>query len=188
MKQHILALAAAGALSASAIAAESYTVDPRHTYPVFEVSHLGFSTQRGRFNQSSGKITLDRAAKAGSVDVAVETGSIDMGFEKWDAHLRSEDFFDAAKYPQMRFTSRSLRFDGDRLVGLDGELTLHGVTRPLSLEVTRFHCGVQVTTKREACGADATGMIRRSDFGMMKFLPAVGDEIALRIAVEAFRD
>lgn len=188
MKLHVIALAAGGVLSTSAIPAESYTVDPRHTYPVFEVSHLGFSTQRGRFNQSSGRITLDRAAKAGSVDIAIEAGSIDMGFEKWDAHLKSEDFFDAARYPQMRYTSQKLRFEGDRLTGLEGELTLHGVTRPLALEVTHFHCGVQVTTKREACGANAAGTIRRSEFGMTKFLPAVGDDIVLRIGVEAFRD
>ncbi|GAB4436458.1 MAG: YceI family protein [Rhodocyclaceae bacterium] len=179
---------AAALLCADALAAESYSVDPRHTYPVFEVSHLGFSTQRGRFNKTAGKIVLDRAASSGSVDIVVDVSSIDMGFEKWDAHLKSEDFLDAAKYPEMRFSSKALRFTDGRLTGVEGELTLHGVTRPLALQVTHFHCGVQVTTKREACGADALGTIRRSEFGITKFLPAVGDEIKLHIAVEAFRD
>lgn len=188
MKLSTAALISASLVSGAAFAAESYTVDTRHTYPVFEVTHLGFSTQRGRFNKVTGKIMLDRAAKKGSVDITIDAASIDMGIDKWDDHMKSEDFFNVAKYPTMTFKSDQLKFDGDKLVGVDGQFTLLGVTKPLSLKVTHFFCGMSPASKKDTCGADATATLKRSEFGMTKYVPGMSDEIVLRIPVEAFKD
>jgi polyisoprenoid-binding protein YceI len=172
-----------------AVGADSYTVDSNHTWPVFEVKHLGFSTQRGRFNKSTGKIKLDQAAKQGSVDLKIETASIDMGFQKWDDHLKSPEFFDAAKFPDITFKSNKLKFEGDNVVGADGDLTVHGVTKPVSLAVAGFRCGEHPVMKgKTVCGADITGTIKRSEFGMEYGLPAISDEVKLIIPVEAMKD
>ena len=104
MKQ-LLCILFAATLAVPAQAADNYTIDPTHTWPMFEVNHLGYSTQRGRFNKTSGKITLDIAAKKGSVDITIETDSLDMGFAKWDQHMKGEEFFDVTEYPTIRFTS-----------------------------------------------------------------------------------
>src|SRR3989338_7896370 len=119
----IIAIAVASVIAAPAYAAESYTIDPNHTWPMFEVNHMGFSTQRGRFNKSSGKITLDTSAKKGSVDLTIETASLDMGFDKWDEHMKSADFFNIGQFPTMSFTSDKLKFDGDQVVGAEGSFT-----------------------------------------------------------------
>lgn len=187
MKKTLFVLAAAG-LAAPALAAESYTVDPRHTFPSFEIDHLGFSTQRGRFNKTTGKITLDRQAGTGTVEIAIDTASVDTGLDKLEEVLRSDEFFDAARHPTLIFKSGAVKFSSDRISSVDGELTILGVTRPVTLTVHAFHCGVNPVYKKEACGADATATIKRSDFGMTKFLPALGDEVKLRINVEAFKD
>jgi len=181
--------AIAAAIAIPAIAApESFTVDPRHTFPSFEVSHLGFSTQRGRFNKTSGKIALDRAANTGSVDIVIDTASLDTGLDKLEEHLRGEDFFNVAKYPTMFFRSSAVSFKGDVPVAADGELTMLGVTKPVTLTITSFACGVHPISKKDTCGADATASILRSDFGMKYALPAVGDTVKLLIQVEATRD
>lgn len=176
-------------LAAPALAApETYTVDPRHTWPVFEVSHFGFSTQRGRFDKSSGKILLDRSAKSGAVDLAIETGSLNMGFEKWNEHMKSEDFFNAAKFPIMSFKSTKLVFDGDKVVGAEGDFTLLGVTKPVKLKVNGFRCAPNPIAKKDVCGADISATIKRSDFGMTKYLPNIGDEVKIMVPLEAFKD
>jgi polyisoprenoid-binding protein YceI len=188
MKPIVLAVVAA-ALSAPAVAApESYTVDARHTWPVFEISHFGYSTQRGRFNKSSGKILLDRAAKSGSVDLVIDTASLDMGLDKWDEHLKSDEFFNVAKFPTMTFKSTQLTFDGDKVVGAEGDFTLLGVTKPVKLAVGNFHCAPHPIAKKDACGADISTTIKRSEFGMTKYLPNVGDDVKILVPVEAFKD
>jgi polyisoprenoid-binding protein YceI len=188
MKQFAVAVVVA-TLAGSAFAnPETYTVDPRHTWPVFEVNHLGFSTQRGRFNKSAGKVVLDRAAKTGTVDLTIDTTSIDMGLEKWDEHLKSDEFFNVEKFPTMTFKSNKLVFDGDKLVEADGDLTLHGVTKPVKLAINGFHCGFNPVAKKEACGADISTTIKRSDFNMMKLVPAVSDEVKIMSPVEALKD
>lgn len=188
MKKALTVLALASTLSISAFAADSYTIDPRHTFPSFEISHLGFSIQRGRFDRSAGKITLDPAAKTGSIDVTIDASSISTGLPDLEEHLRGEDFFDTAKYPTITFTSTKLRFDGDKLVGADGDFTLHGVTRPVSLQLDQFKCGIHPMTRKTTCGANATTQIKRSEFGMSKYVPAVGDDVKIAIQVEATRD
>lgn len=188
MKQFAVAVVVAAMAQAALAAPESYTVDPRHTFPVFEVNHMGFSTQRGRFNKASGKISLDRAARSASIDVAIDAASIDMGLDKWDEHMRSEDFFNVAKFPTMSFKSTKVVFDGDKPVGAEGDFTLLGVTKPVKLAVANFHCGENPVAKKPACGADVSTTIKRSEFGMTKYLPGVGDEIRILIPVEAFKD
>jgi polyisoprenoid-binding protein YceI len=182
------ALVAIAAFAGPALAApETYNVDPNHTYPSFEISHLGFSTQRGRFDKTSGSITLDREAKIVSGAITIEANSIDTGNEKLEAHLRTPDFFDVEKYPTITFKATKGRFHGDTLAALEGELTLHGETRPVTLTVNKFHCGPHPVSKKPACGADAVATIKRSDFGMKYGLPVIGDEVKLLLNVEAYR-
>lgn len=188
MKKPIAAGLASLMLAAPAFAADTYTIDPRHTYPVFEINHLGFSTQRGRFNETSGKIALDPAAKSGSVEIKIMTGTVDMGLDEWDKHLRSPDFFHVEKHPTMTFKSDRLVFDGDKLVAAEGALTLLGVTKPVKLAVDNFKCGLHPILKKELCAADVTTAIKRSEFGMTKYVPAVGDEVKILVPVEAYKD
>lgn len=177
-----------GLLAAPACAADNYTIDSRHTFPVFEVNHMGFSTQRGRFNKSSGKITLDTAAKQGSVELTIETGSLDMGIDKWDEHMKSDEFFNAAQFPTMHFVSEKLVFNGDKVVAAEGSFTLLGVTRPLTLNVSNFRCAPHPMAKKPACGADISATLKRSEFGMTKYVPMVSDEVRISSPVEALKD
>lgn len=188
MKKTLTAMALAATIALPAFAADSYSFDPRHTRPLFEINHLGFSTQHGRFDKAAGKVVLDIAAQTGSIDLAIDTASIDMGADDWNKHLKSEDFFNVEKFPTMTFTSDKLIFDGDKVVGAAGSFTLLGVTKPLKIVVANFHCGPHPMTKKPACGADVTATIKRSDFGMTKFLPAVGDEVKIIVPVEASKD
>lgn len=169
-------------------AADSYTIDPRHTFPGFAVSHIGFSTQHGRFDRSSGKIKLDTQTHTGSIEVSIEADSIDTGLPELEAKLKEAGFFDTAKHPTISFTADQLEFSGNTPVAAEGTLTLLGVSKPLRLGIDHFHCGVHPIYKREVCGADASGQIKRSDFGMTAFLPAVGDDVRIEIQVEAFKD
>lgn len=184
----ILAGIAAALVAAPIMAAETYTVDPRHTYTMFEVSHQGFTMQFGRFNRTEGRIVLDREAGSGSVDIRIDAASIDMGLDEWDEEMRSENYFNVEKFPQITFKSDSLRFEGDRLTAVDGTLTLLGVSRPVRLRVTHFRCARSTVTQKFVCGANAETAIRRSDFGMKRGLPFTGDDVTIRIAVEAIRD
>ena len=188
MKTNIIAIALASAIAVPAYAAESYTIDTAHTFPVFEVNHLGFSTQRGRFNKASGKITLDTAAKKGSVELVIASDSLDMGFDKWDEHMKSADFFNAGQFPMMRFTSDKLKFDGDKIVGAEGNFTLLGVTKPMTLTVNNFRCAQHPMNKKQTCGADISTTLKRSEFGMTKYVPGISDEVKISSPVEAFKD
>lgn len=175
-------------LSIPVHAADSYTVDPTHTWPVFEVSHLGFSTQRGRFDKTSGKITLDVAARKGSIELIIETDSINMGFDKWNRQMKSVDFFSTGIFPTMRFTSDKIIFNGDKPVSAEGELTLLDTTLPVTLNISNFNCGTHPYTRQSICGADISTTIKRSDFGMRRFIPTIGDEVNIYSPVEAFKD
>jgi polyisoprenoid-binding protein YceI len=182
-----LATTLAAALAAPA-AADTFTVDSRHTFPSFEVSHLGFSTQRGRFDRTEGKIALDAAKKTGSIHIAIAADSIDTGLDELETHLRKADFFDVAKFPTIRYDADALVFSGETPVRADGTLTLLGVSRPVSLAIDHFHCGIHPIAMKYVCGANATTTIKRSDFGMKSYLPAVGDEVKIAIQVEGFRN
>lgn len=184
-------IAAALALAAAPTAgraAERFVVDPAHTFPVFEVSHLGFSTHRGRFNRTRGTLELDVPARRGVVDIEIEVASLDTGDEELERELRSENFFDAARHPTLAFHSDRMVFDGDRLTALHGVLTMHGVSRAVSLDVDHFRCGQNPVIKKFVCGANARTTVRRSEFGMARFVPFIGDEVAITIQVEATRE
>lgn len=173
--------------AAPAIAADVYGFDAAHTRPSFLVNHLGFSTQHGRFGKAGGHIVLDMAAKMGSVELTIDTASIDMGTDKWNQHMKSDDFFNVEKFPLMSFKSDKLIFHGDQVVGADGRFTLLGVTRPLSVAVANFRCAPHPMLKQDACGGDVSATLRRSDFGMTKYLPAVGDDVRINVPVEAVK-
>lgn len=187
MKKLFASFALAAVVAAPALAADTYAIDPFHTFPVFEVNHLGFSTQRGRFNKTSGTVVLDTAAKKGSIDLTVDVASLDMGFPKWNEHMAVEGFFNTEKFPTMSFKSNKLVFEGDKLVAAEGDFTLLGVTKPIKLTVSNFKCGDNPMNKKAMCGAEISTVIKRSDFGMTKYLPAIGDEIKISSAVEAYK-
>ncbi len=176
-------------VACSAVLAEPvvYVVDPKHTYASFEINHLGLSTARGTFDRTSGDIVLDAAAGSGHIEIVIDTASIDTGLEKRDEHLRAAEFFNVDQYPTMKFVATSLTFDGDRPVNADGELTMLGKTLPVSLRITHFACGRHAINDRPVCGADAETRIRRSQWGMTTYVPTIGDEVTIRIGVEAFR-
>ena len=193
-KLAVLAVAAAFPIAAAA-APENYTFDPYHTYVNFTVDHLGFSTLHGRFNKSAGKMTMDLAAKTASLEIAIESASIDTGdgdkgsrARSRDEHLRQADFFNAAEFPRMSFKSTGVKFSGDNPVELNGQVTLLGVTKPVTLKLDRWKCGPHPVSKRAMCGGDASGSIKRSDFGMKYGIPNVGDDLKLMVEFEAYKD
>lgn len=165
------ALAAAlGLVAGSALAAPvTYKVDPSHTYPSFAADHLGgLSVWRGKFDRSSGTIVLDKAAGTGTVDITVDTSSVDFGLEKLNEHARSAELFDVQKYPTATYKGTLTNFRNGAPTQVHGELTLHGVTRPLELTVNEFTCRNMPPAMggKERCGADASATFNRSDFGM----------------------
>lgn len=182
----IITSAIFAAIATSAFAApEVYTIDPSHTLPSFEINHLGYSTQRGSFDKTNGTITLDMEKKSGTADIKIDTTSLRTGWEKRDAHLKTEDFFNTEKFPTMTFKGTDFKFNGDKLASVGGQLTLLGVSKPVTLQITGFKCAPHPMSKKPACGADAVTTIKRSDFGMTAYVPAVSDEVTLRIQIEA---
>jgi polyisoprenoid-binding protein YceI len=186
-----VAIAALATLIVLPVAAqETYVIEPVHSQPQWVARHIGFSNQHGSFGKATGKIVLDRTAKKGSIDVTIDAASIRTFDGRLDAIVKGERFFNVEKYPTITFKSTNVTFDDDRVVGADGELTMLGVTKPVSLVVSSFTCGEQTFNKKPMCGAEATTTIKRSEWGMTDGLkignPA--DEIKLTIPVEAYRD
>lgn len=166
--------------------AAEYVIDPTHTYASFEIDHLGFSTQRGQFNRTSGTVEFDTAEKAGRIDITIDVASLDTGFTKRDDILRGDDWFKAKDFPAIIFRSQKLVFTDEKLSAVDGTLVMLGEARPLRLDVTRFKCGFNLVKRQNGCGADVFGVLRRSDFGLNGGLPFIGDDVRLRIQVEAY--
>ncbi|WP_153115759.1 YceI family protein [Rhodocyclus tenuis] len=180
------ALALGSILAAPAFAApESYVVDGTHTFPRFSYSHFGYSTQLSRFDRTTGTVVFDKAAKTGSVDIVIDTRSVDTGFGTFNEHIQGEDFLDTAKYPTATFKSTRVLFDADKPVALEGNLTLKGVTRPVTLTLTSFQAMPHPMLKKNAIGANAFTVVKRSEFNAGKYAPYVGDEVRIDIAVEA---
>jgi polyisoprenoid-binding protein YceI len=161
-------------------------IDNNHTFPSFSYSHFGFSIQTSRFNKTSGTIVLDRAAKTASVDVVIDTTSVDSGSPLTE-DIKAPDFLDTARFPTATFKSTHVTFDGDRPVSIDGNLTLKGVTRPVTLTVTAYKLAPHPMHKTDAIGASATTTVRRTDFNAGKYAPNVGDDVTITIAIEAVR-
>jgi polyisoprenoid-binding protein YceI len=164
-----IVLAAMAALAgASAFAAPvTYTLDPAHTYPSFAADHFGgLSVWRGKFNSTSGKVVYDKDAKSGSLDVTVDINSINFGMPKLDEHAKSAEMFDAAKYPTATFSGKFTKFNGSAPAEAQGTLTMHGVTKPVTLKVDSFKCIQSPLTKKEVCGVEVSSTINRADFGV----------------------
>jgi polyisoprenoid-binding protein YceI len=188
MKRLVL-LAAAAAFALPALAQpETYVLDANHTFPRFSYSHLGYSTQLSRFNKTTGKIVWDKAARTAAVDVVIDMKSVDTGSSLFDGHIQGEDYLDTARYPTATFKSKAVRFDGDKPVAIDGDLTIKGVTKPVTLTVTSFQAMPHPMFKRDAIGANATATVKRSDFNAGKNAPYVGDEVTIGLALEALKE
>jgi polyisoprenoid-binding protein YceI len=186
IKHLVVALIAASA--ASAFAADTYTIEPNHTYPSFEADHMGISILRGKFTKTSGTIVLDRAAKTGSVDITIDANSLDFGHEKLNTHAKTADMFDVAQFPTATYKSNSITFKDGVPASVKGELTLHGVTKPVTLAINKFKCIEHPMLKREVCGADASATFSRADFGISYGLPRFAPEVKLAIEIEAVKN
>ena len=188
MKQLAIVTALPTFPAAALAAPETFNIDPTHTFPRFEYSHFGYSYQEHRFDTTSGKIVFDKAAKTGSVDVTIDAKSVNTGHAVFNGHIQGEDFFDTATYPTISFKSTKVKFDGDQPVAIDGNLTIKGVTKPVTLTVTHFHAMPHPMLKKDAIGANAMAKLKRSEFNMGKYVPFVSDEVTLSIAVEAIKE
>ncbi len=187
MNRFVLASMTALASATAFAAPVTYVIDPTHTFPSFEADHMGgLSIWRGKFNSTSGKIVLDKAARSGSVDVTVDMSSVNFGMPKLDEHAKSAELFDVAKFPTATFSGKFTKFNGEAPAEAQGTLTMHGVTKPLTLTLNSFLCKQNPMSKKEVCGADAGASFNRSDFGM-NFGDKYGfkQEVKLQIQVEA---
>ena len=185
--KHItLATALFAALAGSAIAAPvTYGVDSSHTFPRFSYSHFGYSTQLSSFKNTSGKVVFDAEAKTGSVDITIDMKSVNTGFDDFNGHIQGEDFLDTAKFPTATFKSTKVVFEGDKPKAIEGNLTIKGVTKPVTLTVTSFQSMPHPMMKKPALGANAFTVIKRSEFNAGKYAPYVGDEVRIDVAIEA---
>lgn len=186
--KNLIALSLAAAFSSAALAApETYVIEQNHTKPRFEYSHLGYSIQSSRFDTVTGKITLDRAAHTGSVDVSIEAASVNTGSTAFNGHIQGEDFFNTAKFPTITYQSDKILFEGEKPVAVEGNLTIKGISKPVTLAIASVQCMPHPMLKKDACGATATAKIKRSEFNMGKYAPYVGDEVTLTIPVESLK-
>lgn len=176
------------AASFSAQAADKYDIDPTHTQVQFTYNHMGFSNITGRFDEVKGEFLFDAADPTkSSVSITIPVASISTGVAKLDEHLLKADFFDATQFPTATFKSTGVTAAGEGKLAVAGDLTIHGVTRPVVLDVTINGIGEHPMRKLPAAGFDATATVKRSDFGVGAYVPAVGDEVTLSITVEATR-
>jgi polyisoprenoid-binding protein YceI len=188
MTRTLTLAALAGIVASPAFATpEIYTIDGNHTFPRFSYVHFGFSRQLSRFNKTTGTVTLDAAAKTASVDVTIDMTSVDTGVALFDEHIQAPELLDTAAHPTATFKSTRVHFKGDTPVAIDGLLTLKGITKPVTLAVTSFTALPHPMLKKPAIGANASTVIRRSDFNAAKHVPRVSDEVTLDIALEAIR-
>lgn len=187
--RHLLAAVVALAAIGTAAAQDTYVIDGTHTTPMYEIRHMGMSLQRGFFTETMGTVTLDRTARTGKIDVVISTGSVITSSRILNDVLKRGDWFNSEQHPAMRYVAKDLVFEGDVPVAANGELTLRGVTRPVALRISGFHCGIHSLLRRAMCAAEATATIRRSEFGMTAGIPAVaGDEVRIVIPVEAISE
>lgn len=187
MRVRFVVAAFSVAFACPAFGDETYRVDPLHTTTTFSVSHLGLSQQRGSFGRTTGLVMLDRAAKKGSIDVLIDAASVTSGSPSREAMLKGEDYFNVAQFPTIAFKANNLKFDGENLVGCEGELTMRGVTRPVTLSVADFKCAIHPATKKPACGAEITARVKRSEFGMTKNQASTADDVIIAVAIEAIQ-
>ena len=182
----IIALFATLGINVAAIAEPAtYNAEPNHTFAQIEYNHLGFSNQTSRFNTVTGTVTIDPAAKKGSADITIDTKSVDTGSTVFNGHIQGEDFLSTTQFPTATFQSDDMIFKGDKPVALKGVLTLKGISKPVTLKITNFDCKKHPMTGVDFCGANAVAKVKRSEFSMGKYAPAVGDDVTIMIAIEA---
>jgi polyisoprenoid-binding protein YceI len=177
------------AMALNTATAQTFRVDPSHTFPSFEADHMGLSLWRGRFNKTSGTIVLDRVYQTGTMDITIQAGSIDFGWPKMTEHAMAADMFNVEKFPTIRYVGKSMKFENGKPVSVEGDLTLMGVTRPVPLKINAFNCiDPHPFSKTEVCGADALAEFKRTDFGL-DYAIARGfrPEVKVLISVEAVK-
>jgi len=165
--------------------AQTYGIDPTHTFVNFEAKHFGTSTLRGRFDKKEGSVTLDRAAKSGKAEITIDMASVSTGVGPLDGHLKSKDFFKVDEHPTAKFVGDKFTFDGNKVTAVAGSLTMLGKTQPVTLNATNFNCFDHPMLKREVCGGDFETTIQRSQWGMAYGLPGIPDSIRLLVQIEA---
>lgn len=180
-------LLSAAVVTPAFAAPATYGVEPNHTFPRFSYTHLGFTTQLSRFDKTTGTVVYDKEGRAGSVDIMIDTRSVSTGSALFNQHIQAEDFLDTAKYPNVTFKSTKVNFDGDKPVSIEGDLTMKGITKRVTLTVTRFLAAPHPIQKKDTIGADAYTIVKRTDFNMGKYAPAVSDEVRIDIAIEAMK-
>jgi polyisoprenoid-binding protein YceI len=182
------ALAFASLAATSAIAApKTFEVDGSHTFPRFAYSHFGYSTQISRFDNTTGTVVFDADAKTGSVDITIDMKSVNTGFADFNGHIQGEDFLDTAKFPKATFKSTKVNFADGKPATIEGQLTIKGVTKPVTLTVTAFQAMPHPMLKKDAIGANAFTVIKRTEFNAGKYAPYVGDEVRIEISLEAIQ-
>jgi polyisoprenoid-binding protein YceI len=183
----LASVASAAIICNQAFAAETYTLDPMHTQTIFTVNHLGYSTVTGNFHDIKGTVVLDRQKPTNStVDVTIGTGTVDTGVAPRDADLRSDHFFNVDKFPTMTFKSTKVVKTGADKADVEGDLTILGITKPLTLKVSLNRSAPdQMRANNNVVGFTGTGKLKRSDFGMTTYLPYLGDEIDITVNSEA---
>ena len=174
--------------AASAHAApETYVIDNHQTVANFSFSYLGVVNKTYKFDKTSGEVVFDRANKSGSADVTIDATSINTGIALFNGQMQSADLFDTAKYPVIRFKSNNMTIDGDQ-ISLAGELTIKGVTKQVTLSVSRFKCAPHPVELVDTCVANATVTIKRSDFSMGKYAFLASDAVTLSLAIGAIKE
>lgn len=188
MKRTLIFCALAATSGVAMAAPVSYEIDPNHTYPSFEADHMGISVWRGKFNRTAGTLVVDKAAGTGSVDVSIEMDSVDFGLDSMNEHAKTAEFFDTAKYPQATYKGRLESFVDGAPTRVVGELSLHGITRPVELKIDLFKCIPHPMYKRELCGANATAVFKRDEFGLVAGKDyGFNMDVNLRIQMEAIQ-
>jgi len=184
----LLATATLGLALVAPAHANTYLIDPTHTFVTYEVSHFGTSTNRGRFDKKEGTVAFDRAAKTGKVEVSFDLTSVSTGVAQMDKHLQSPDFFDTAKHPSAKFVGDKFVFSGDKVSEVAGMLTLRDKTMPVTLKASNFNCYMSPLLKREVCGGDFETTIKRSQWGVNYGLQfGIPDDVRLQIQIEAVK-
>jgi polyisoprenoid-binding protein YceI len=187
MKRLAILIALAASATAAQAEPETFAIDNSHTYPHFTYSHFGFSNQTHKFDKTTGKVVIDRAAQTGTAEVVIDAKSVNTGFALFNEHIQGPDYFDTANYPTITFKGQQMKFVANQPVSLSGDLTIKGVTKPVTLAITHFKCMPHPMLKVEACGANASTTVKRSDFNMGKYAPSISDEVTLNLAIEAIR-
>ena len=192
MQKGVFPLIAAALIAAATVAEaapETYVFDTTHTYPNFEVGHMGFSIRRGWFEKTTGQVTIDREKRTGELTVEIDAASINTGFGPRDDFVRSDKFgfLDVAKHPKIFFKSRQFTFAGEQLSRISGELTIKGITRPVDLEMSTLRCAEHPVSKKAMCGGEAHTVINKSDFGEFGGR-LLGEQIRISLEFEAYRE